>query len=1402
MVILCRLWLNFDPATRTFSGTPDDPDIGSMSVKITLSDGVANTDVFWSLDVIAVNDAPEALNGTLSATEDGGEIVGQLSAIDFDNGDTLTFSVENQPGEGSVTINADGSYSFNPGSDFQDLADGATRDVTFDYRVTDSQGDSSTATVTVTVTGINDVATFTSAESTSEDFNSLNSGNLGEQDGWVTEQFGSSVDLNVANVGFDGSDALQFSQVSASASASKLNTIPDLSNAHTLVFEVDLAKNYWGTTVGIGADNNADGKIGRNDNELAIAIKPSDVNDQLELQLADGSTQTVAFPVADGNAWASYRVEIDLNANSGAGAVTVKYKDLVAGDSEWNTVSGLENISAGLNPSGSDQTNPDNWNGVYIWGDGAGVRVDNLTLEALSDTTTRNLSEDSDVDGSNNLSLSGTIIVSDADIGESSITAETITGTYGSLVVDAAGSWTYTADNTQNAIQSLGDGESLTENLNVRSADGTIHSVDITIHGTNDAPVISTPTPSEQLLNGSFEVADGTSDANPVITGGDAEITLPGWSILGGVDLADDSAFGDPDAYAWSAGDQFIDLLGNNSGANGFSSNVRLEGQPGYTPSGIEQTVSTTPGNVYELSFDYTGHVVQGQAAELFINGEFVEEIVFDSGSAFDRHTFTHTFEGSGSDTIRLMASVGANGGGLLVDNLSLKESETHLLSEDGSLVITEAELLANASDIDGDDLSVSNVRVGSGSASVADNGDGTWTVTPAPNWSGAGELLFDVTDGHTNTASQVDLIVTPVADSVQLSIGARLQSDPVPTTTADQDFSGLSEGIQIDLASSEAQMVASGENSQIYDVTSVTGTAYDDVFSFGNAQNGEVFTVDGGAGSNTLDLSGFAASDVTLTNTSAVVDLGNSESFTINFSHIDQITFDRSKTDGDPHAVETISGDWTVNGTSLSVNSDGTDQTLILIGYEGSLNENFTLSTTVVAHATEFNQNGRIIFDYIDSNNYKFVQAHVKDDRWSINEVADGVKTELTLFAQALEAETPVNLTMIATGGLVELVDGNTVLASHDFGSPVNSGQIGVGTGRADTDFILNIQPSNWAPDVEDYDLTLDVEDIPIITANVLADAVDADGDPLSITSFTQGSNGSVADNGDGSFTYTPTNGFMGIDSFTYTISDGQNTSTGTVRVNVTDTHNVTVSSDATAIDLDISAALSDADGSETLTINIGGVADGAVITDGVNTFTGTSGNGSVDISNWQLGSVVLTTPDAYVGNFDLVVTATSTDGADSQTTSSAIHILNPLEGTSGDDILNGISGTEAIVGGAGNDILTGGESSDTFIWHAGDDGTAETPAEDTITDFHIGQGGDIIDLSDVLVDEENHQLDEYLHFNFDNGDTTVEISTQAGGDVTQKVTLQGVDLSGLGASDSEIINNLLNDGNLQIDN
>ena len=82
--------------------------------------------------------------------------------------------------------------------------------------------------------------------------------------------------------------------------------------------------------------------------------------------------------------------------------------------------------------------------------------------------------------------------------------------------------------------------------------------------------------------------------------------------------------------------------------------------------------------------------------------------------------------------------------------------------------------------------------------------------------------------------------------------------------------------------------------------------------------------------------------------------------------------------------------------------------------------------------------------------------------------------------------------------------------------------------------------QMLNAAPVAGDDLLHLPQDASATIDYTLLNDT-DADGDALSITNFTLPSHGALVDNGGGSFTYTPTAGFAGEDSFSYTIDDGQ---------------------------------------------------------------------------------------------------------------------------------------------------------------------------------------------------------------------------------------------------------------------
>jgi hypothetical protein len=71
-------------------------------------------------------------------------------------------------------------------------------------------------------------------------------------------------------------------------------------------------------------------------------------------------------------------------------------------------------------------------------------------------------------------------------------------------------------------------------------------------------------------------------------------------------------------------------------------------------------------------------------------------------------------------------------------------------------------------------------------------------------------------------------------------------------------------------------------------------------------------------------------------------------------------------------------------------------------------------------------------------------------------------------------------------------------------------------------------------------------------VTTPVTTNDTDVDGGPLTVSSFTQGANGSVGCTG-GNCTYTPNVGFSGADSYTYVVSDGAGgVATGTVTVTV----------------------------------------------------------------------------------------------------------------------------------------------------------------------------------------------------------------------------------------------------------
>ena len=96
-----------------------------------------------------------------------------------------------------------------------------------------------------------------------------------------------------------------------------------------------------------------------------------------------------------------------------------------------------------------------------------------------------------------------------------------------------------------------------------------------------------------------------------------------------------------------------------------------------------------------------------------------------------------------------------------------------------------------------------------------------------------------------------------------------------------------------------------------------------------------------------------------------------------------------------------------------------------------------------------------------------------------------------------------------------------------------------------------IAVTPANDGPTAND-DTAAAEEDVPIVTIDVLANDTDPDKERLLVVKTSQGANGSVTINTDGTLTYAPNRNFCGTDTFDYTLSDGKG-GTGTATVTVT---------------------------------------------------------------------------------------------------------------------------------------------------------------------------------------------------------------------------------------------------------
>jgi len=108
------------------------------------------------------------------------------------------------------------------------------------------------------------------------------------------------------------------------------------------------------------------------------------------------------------------------------------------------------------------------------------------------------------------------------------------------------------------------------------------------------------------------------------------------------------------------------------------------------------------------------------------------------------------------------------------------------IAEDSGSRLITQAQLLGNVTDVDGPSLTATAFAIATGSGSLVDNHNGTWSYMSALNDDTSASFSWLVTDGTTSVADSATLDITPVNT---------LPASRFIVPNADVDVTGLAVG-------------------------------------------------------------------------------------------------------------------------------------------------------------------------------------------------------------------------------------------------------------------------------------------------------------------------------------------------------------------------------------------------------------------------------------------------------------------------------------------------------------------------------------------------------------------------------------------------------------------------------
>uniref|UniRef100_UPI00403B0CAF tandem-95 repeat protein n=1 Tax=Vibrio kanaloae TaxID=170673 RepID=UPI00403B0CAF len=1191
----------------SFTITPDENFNGDIDISFDISDGTNTVQASADLTVNPVNDLPVPQDQQFSVEEDGTLIFTDADlltgATDIE-GDNLTIEgVTYDGGDGILTNNGNGTYTFAPNENFNG-------DVNFGFDVSDGT-DTVSANIDVSVTAVDDAP--------------------------VSGDLAYSIDE-------DGS--IRLSQEQLLSQASDVEGDDLTASSLTVDGDATVVANDDGSFT-ITPDENFNGDI-----DISFDISDGTNTVQASADLTVNPVNDLPVPQDQQFSIAEDGTLLFTDADLLTGATDVEGDNLTV---EGITYEGTDGVLTDLGEGSYSFAPNENFNGDVSFSFDVSDGTDTVSANIDVSVTPEN---DPPVAGSTSYTVNedNSITISDAQLlatssdieGDVSIDSVTYSGSDGVLEINGNGTYTFSPNENFSGEIAL--------DVVVADEDGAtdVTTAGINVLEVNDPPVagstsytidedsVLTFSESQVLLNASDVEGDvelvGISYDGPdgifSVNGGGTCSFAPNENFNGQVQL--DVTIRDEDGAEVETVIN-VDVLPINDVpvSDDLAYNVNEDGSITLSQDQLLSQASDVEGEDLAAS-DLT---VDGNAT-VTANDDGSFTIVPDANFNGDIDIQFNITDGT--DTVQATADLTVNP----VNDLPVPQDQQFSIAEDGTLQFTDADLLTGASDIDGDDLTVEGISYTGGDGVLTDHGDGTYTFAPNENFNGDVNFSFDVSDGTDTVSANIDVSVTPENDPPVAGSTSYMVNEDNAITISDEQL--LANSSDVEGAVSVDSVTYSGTDGVFQDNGDGSYTFLpNENFSGDISLDVIVADEDGSIDETTAGITVLEVNDPPVAGpTSYTID----EDSVLTFSE-SQILVNASDIEGE---VELVGINYDGSDGIFTVNGDGT--------CSFAPNENF--NGQVQLGVTIQDEDGATVETHINVDVLPINDAPVSGDlAYTINEDSSITLSQEQLLARAGDIDSDnleaINLSTDENATIQHNDDGSyTITPNADYNGDLdlNFDIVDNDGGEVQVGLDITVNPLNDLPQAQDQQFTIEEDGTLLFTdADLLAGASDIDGDELSIENVLYtGADGVLSDNGDGTYSFAPNENFNGDVQFSFDVSDGTDSTSAVIDVSVTPENDPPVAgSTSYTVQEDGQITISD----EQLLANSSDV-EGDVSLSGVS-YSGDDGS-FVDNGN---GTYTFTPNENFDGDISLDVVVVDEDGA-TATTTAGIDVIAVNDG------------------------------------------------------------------------------------------------------------------------------------------